>query len=187
MLHRTLLCTAAIVALLVPLDAARAQLVSGGGETIVTGGAGFPPVPVKTNFGFAIDTTPDGKVTGTFDCFALLPHRATGNKSGLFTDNFMYVTGQITSLEVLSDDKIVFGGKATVTGLGAGLDLPFDCDVSSGPDPGEGGQGVGITSGGPGATMTLRVSGLTFNEVLTAGAIRMDRRRLRQFKRQQQR
>jgi hypothetical protein len=65
----------------------------------------------------------------------------------------MYVTGAVTSLPVRGRSA-VFRGTATVTGLGAGQDHPFT---------------VTVTAGGPGATVLLTVSGLTFHEILTDG------------------
>ena len=62
-------------------------------------------------------------------------------------------TGTVTSLSV-SGSSAVFGGTATVTGLGAGHDRPFT---------------VRVTAGGPGATVLLTVSGLSFHEILTDG------------------
>lgn len=170
------LAALAAAALLVITDAglASAQLVSGGGEAIIAGGFGFPPVPLKNIFAFRIDRTPEGGVTGTFDCLALAPTTKNGPGSGEFTENIMYVTGKITSVTLHGGGAASFSGTATVTGVGAGLDLPFDCDVTQGPGgPSEGGGGVGVMPGGPGATMTLAVSGLVFNEVLTSGAIRV--------------
>ena len=65
----------------------------------------------------------------------------------------MYATGTVTSLSV-SGSSAVFAGTATVTGLGAVHDLPFT---------------VRVTAGGPGATVLLTVSGLSFHEILTDG------------------
>jgi hypothetical protein len=50
----------------------------------------------------------------------------------------------------------VLEGTATVTGLGAGTDRPFTATV---------------TRGGPGATLLLKVSGLTFDEIVLDGQI----------------
>jgi len=63
------------------------------------------------------------------------------------------VTGTVTPLSV-SGHSAVFAGTATVTGLGAGHDRTFT---------------VTVTAGGPGATVLLTVSGLTFHEILTDG------------------
>lgn len=59
----------------------------------------------------------------------------------------------MTSLSV-SGRSAEFPGTATVTGPGAGYDRPFT---------------VRVTTGGPGATVLLTVSGLTFHETLTEG------------------
>jgi hypothetical protein len=65
----------------------------------------------------------------------------------------MYLTGTVTSLSVRGHSA-VFRGTATVTGLGAGHHRPFP---------------VTVTVGGPGATVLLTGSGLTFCEILTDG------------------
>jgi hypothetical protein len=151
---------------------AGAQLIAGGGESIVHGGTGGnSPIPVKTVFGFNIQKNGD-QVTGTFDCLALAPHAATGPGSGEFTDNVMYVTGTVTAVQAVDKTSATFSGTANVTGIGAGLNLPFNCEVKAAPaqtavKPG----GVGVTAGGAGAHMTLVVSGLTFDESITTGGI----------------
>jgi hypothetical protein len=103
----------------------------------------------------------------------LAPTAESGAFNGDFTRNVMYVTGRITSLHALSKDAASFSGTARVTGIGAGVDLPFDCDVTAGP-PASTKPGVGVTAGDAGATMKLVVSGLTFDEVVTNGAIRIN-------------
>jgi len=75
--------------------------------------------------------------------------------SGAFTTNAMYVTGKVTSLAV-QGSTATLRGTATVTGLGAGTGQAFTARV---------------TDGGPGATVELEVSGLTFNEILVEGHI----------------
>jgi hypothetical protein len=70
----------------------------------------------------------------------------------------MYVTGKVTSLHV-TGRTAVLNGTAIVTGLGAtlpGETTPFTATV---------------TAGGPGATVVLTVSGLTFHEILLEGQI----------------
>ena len=106
------------------------------------------PVPVTTLVAFRV-----GASGGDFECLALAPPQPTGPGSGAFTSNVMYVAGTVTSLSV-SGHSAVFRGTATVTGLGAGHDRPFT---------------VTVTAGGPGATVLLTVSGLTFHEILTDG------------------
>ncbi len=160
-----------LVALVIPA-AGFGQMIRGGGEGLVAGGFGFPPRPVKNIFAFTIEKDAKGNVTGNFECLALMPNVGTGAGSGVFTDNLMYVTGQITALHSVDDTKVSFSGKATVTGLGAGTDLVFDCDVSTGEVSAEdSGGSVGIVPGGPGAYMTLSVSGLDFKQILTSGQI----------------
>jgi hypothetical protein len=65
----------------------------------------------------------------------------------------MYVTSTVTSLSVRGHSA-VFRGTAAVTGRGGGQDHPFT---------------VLVTAGGPGATVLLTDSGLTFHEILTDG------------------
>jgi hypothetical protein len=65
------------------------------------------------------------------------------------------VTGAVTSMHVAGHTAIL-RGTATVTGLGAGQNRPFTLQV---------------TAGGPGTTIRLDVSGLTFREILVAGHI----------------
>lgn len=130
---------------------ANGAAVSGGGTTIVTGGTGAPDfTPVITKFAFHFR---EGE--GRFDCLALAPDAASGPGSGRFETNVMYVTGDITTATV-SGNKAVFEGTATVTGIGAGTNVPFTAS---------------ITRGGPGAKLVLEVSGLTFDETLLEGRI----------------
>jgi hypothetical protein len=125
------------------------QRAAGAGTTMIEGGTGgTSPVPVTTTVAF--HATGNG---GDFECLALAPPQPTGAGSGAFTTNAMYVTGTVSSLEV-NGDAAVLRGVATVTGLGAGQHLAFT---------------VTITAGGPGATVVLTVSGLTFHEILVDG------------------
>jgi hypothetical protein len=122
---------------------------AGAGTTMIEGGTGgTSPVPVTTMVAF--HATGNG---GDFECLALAPPQPTGAGSGAFTTNAMYVTGTVSSLEV-NGDAAVLRGVATVTGLGAGQHQAFT---------------VTITDGGPGATVVLTVSGLTFHEILVDG------------------
>lgn len=133
-----------------PAQAATAR-AAGAGHTIIEGGTGgTAPVPVTTLLTF--HATPAG---GSFECLALAPPAATGPGSGEFTTNAMYVTGSVTSLTT-EGSRAVIRGVADVTGLGAGKDLPFKAIVHA---------------GGPGATVVLEVSGLTFRETLIDGRI----------------
>jgi hypothetical protein len=128
--------------------------VSGAGRTIIEGGTGgTTPVPVTTTVAFHADAR-----GGDFECLALAPPATTGRGSGQFSVNVMYVTGKVTSLEV-DKQTATLHGIATVTGLGAGHDRPFTAS---------------IREGGPGATITLDVSGLTFDEILLEGHITID-------------
>jgi hypothetical protein len=126
--------------------------VHGAGTSIVRGGTGAPPIkPVITKFGFSFGGSESG-----FECLALVPSAAAGDPgSGNFDTNAMYVTGTISSVQI-DGDTAVLKGSATVTGVGAGTDQPFIATV---------------TRGGPGATLVLAVSGLTFREIVLEGQI----------------
>ena len=125
--------------------------VLGAGRTIIEGGTGGDsPVPVMTVLAF--HATSQG---GAFECLALAPAASTGDGSGRFEVNAMYVTGTISSVAV-NGHTAVLHGTANVTGLGAGHNLPFTATVQS---------------GGPGTTVTLEISGLTFHEILLEGQI----------------
>jgi hypothetical protein len=134
-------------------DREQAGAVRGGGTSLVRGGTGSPSfTPVTTNFAFSWK---DG--TGGFECLALVPSAAAGKPgSGNFDTNAMYVTGSLTSAHVRGQSAVLTG-TATVTGLGAGTDAPFTATV---------------TRGGPGATLVLEISGLTFSEIVLDGEIR---------------
>jgi hypothetical protein len=128
--------------------------VSGAGRTIIEGGTGgATPQPVTTTVAFHASAH-----GGDFECLALAPARANGAGSGEFTVNVMYVTGKVTSVEV-EQHTATLRGNATVTGLGAGQDTPFTAQV---------------VAGGPGTSVTLQVSGLTFREILLEGQIGVD-------------
>ena len=125
--------------------------VSGAGRTIIEGGTGgSSPVPVMTVLAF--HAGPQG---GDFECLALAPAAPTGDGSARFEVNAMYVTGAVSSVSV-TGHTAVLRGTATVTGLGAGHNVPFTATVAS---------------GGPGTTITLEISGLTFHEILLEGQI----------------
>ena len=127
-------------------------VIRGGGTTIVEGGTGAPSFdPVITKFAF---NWRSGQ--GHFECLALAPSAPAGDPgSGDFDTNVMYVTGEIESAKIVGG-VARFEGTATVTGLGAGENEPFT---------------VRVTRGGPGATLVLKVSGLTFREILLEGQI----------------
>jgi hypothetical protein len=115
-----------------------------------TGAPSFTPVITKVAFHWQAGA-------GDFECLALAPSADAGSPaSGNFDTNVMYVTGPITAAEI-SGDTAVLKGSSTVTGLGAGSDRPFTATV---------------TRGGPGATLVLEVSGLTFREILLEGQFR---------------
>jgi hypothetical protein len=128
------------------------RVVRGAGTSLVSGGTGAPAfVPVLTKFGFQWR---NGQ--GRFDCLALAPSAAAGAPgSGNFDTNVMYVTGNITAADI-KGRMATLTGTATVTGLGAGSNLPFTAVAER---------------GGPGTRFVLTVSGLTFEETLLDGAI----------------
>jgi hypothetical protein len=142
----------AILAQARPENQVRSDAIRGAGTSLVRGGTGAPSfAPVMTKFGFAWS---DGR--GGFECLALVPSVNAGKPgSGNFDTNAMYVTGSITSSQI-EGQTAVLEGTATVTGLGAGTDRPFTATV---------------TRGGPGATLLLKVSGLTFDEIVLDGQI----------------
>src|SRR2546427_9549038 len=128
--------------------------VFGAGKTIIEGGTGgAAPLPVTTLVAFHAD-----KQGGDFECLAFAPSQVSGTGSGEFDANVMYVTGKVTSLEI-AKGVATLRGTATVTGLGAGQDVPFTALVHA---------------GGPGTTVRLDVSGLTFPEILVDGHISID-------------
>jgi hypothetical protein len=124
--------------------------VRGAGTTMVEGGTGSPSfTPIITKVAFHWQAG-----AGRFECLALAPTEQAGTRgSGKFDTNIMYVTGAVTSADV-DEDAAVLKGSATVTGAGAGSDQAFTATV---------------TRGGPGATLVLEVSGLTFREILLDG------------------
>ena len=131
---------------------AGASSVSGAGTSLIEGGTGAPSFhPVETTFAFHWS---NGQ--GHFECLALTPSAPPGAAgSGNFNTNVMYVTGPITSVSV-EGTTAVFKGMADVTGLGAGSNVPFVATARS---------------GGPGTTLVLEVSGLTFHEIVLQGQI----------------
>lgn len=141
--------------------AARA-IVRGAGTTIIEGGTGSPGgfVPVLTTVAFHASSAADS-VIGDFECLARAPRAATGVGSADFTTNVMYVTGRVTGVRT-SGDTATLTGSATITGLGAGTDVPFT---------------FVMRKGGPGATAVLTTEGdthLIFNEVLVEGSFEID-------------
>jgi hypothetical protein len=126
--------------------------VQGAGTTMLEGGTGAPDfVPVITKLAFHWNGT-----KGDLECLALAPSAVAGEPgSGDFDTNAMYVTGPITS-GIVGGSRVVLEGTATVTGLGAGEDLPFT---------------LVAFRGGPGTRVILRVSGLVFREIMLEGEI----------------
>lgn len=127
--------------------------VQGGGTSIISGGTGAPSfAPILTKFAISWS---HGQ--GHFECLALTPNASAGSAgSGNFDTNIMYVTGTITSAEFHARSAVL-KGIATVTGAGAGAARPYTLTV---------------VNGGPGATLVLEISGLTFNETVLEGQIK---------------
>jgi len=137
-------------------------IARGAGTTIIEGGTGSAGgfVPVFTTL--ALHAEQDGgAVTGDFECFARVPGNATGSGSATFTVNAMYVTGRITGA-VLHGDAATLTGTATITGLGAGTNVPFE---------------IVVHKGGPGTTAVLTAAGLVFHEILVEGSIEVFERK----------
>jgi hypothetical protein len=126
--------------------------IAGAGTSLIEGGTGAPSFhPVETTFAFHWS---NGQ--GHFECLALTPSAPPGAAgSGNFNTNVMYVTGPITSVSV-EGATAMFKGTASVTGLGAGSNVPFEATA---------------VAGGPGTTLVLVISGLTFNEIVLEGQI----------------
>jgi hypothetical protein len=132
--------------------------VAGAGKTIIEGGTGGPsPIPVVTTVAFHANAK-----GGDFECLALAPPNATGPQSGQFTVNVMYVTGSVTSFSIDADHRSAeLHGTATITGIGAGQNVPFTAQVRE---------------GGSGTTIILTVfppqqKELVFHEILLEGEI----------------
>jgi len=101
-----------------------------------------------------------GTVTGDFECFARVPESGTGSGSAAFTVNAMYVTGRITGAAV-NGDAAILTGTATITGLGAGTNVPFS---------------IVAHRGGSGTTVVLTTGALVFHEILVEGSIEVRRK-----------
>src|SRR5260370_25602612 len=135
-------------------------IARGAGTTIIHGGTGAPNfVPVITTIAFHAEHSGAG-VTGEFECLALAPPPpGTGPGNGQFTENAMYVAGQVTGASVHADTATLTG-TAHITGLGAGTNVPFTFVVHKGR---------------AGAAAGLTVNSLTFpfHELLVQGAFQI--------------
>jgi hypothetical protein len=136
-------------------------IARGAGTTIIEGGTGATGgfIPVFTTLAFHAEQD-GGVVTGDFECFARAPESGTGTGSAAFTVNAMYVTGRITGA-LVTGDAATLTGTATITGLGAGTNVPF---------------AIVVHRGGPGATAVLSTGGTTplvFHEILVEGSIEL--------------
>ncbi len=142
------------------LDNDSEEIARGAGTTIIHGGTGSPDfIPVITTVAFHAERS-GGGVTGALDCLAFAPEAHTGPKSGQLTVNAMYVVGKITGASV-HGDTATLTGTSSITGLGAGTDIPFTFVVHK---------------GGPGSTAVLTVNSLPtfpFHEILVQGAFRV--------------
>jgi hypothetical protein len=133
-------------------------LARGAGTTIIEGGTGKSGgfLPVETTIAFHAERTSGSGIAGDFECLARTPETPAGSGSGRFTVNVMYVTGQIKTV-VLSGESATLSGTADITGLGAGVNVPFT---------------LVVTRGGPGAIAQLTTNGtpeLVFHEILLQG------------------
>lgn len=136
-------------------DSQSTLIARGAATTIIEGGTGSPGfIPVFTTLAFHAEQA-GGAVVGDFECFARVPPSGTGAGSAEFTVNAMYVTGRVTGA-VVNGDAATLTGTATITGLGAGTNVPF---------------AIVVHRGGPGATAVLTASGLVFHEILVEGSI----------------
>jgi hypothetical protein len=135
-------------------------IARGAGTTMIEGGTGSTGgfIPVFTTLAFHAEED-GGAVTGDFECFARMPENATGSGSAAFTVNAMYVTGRITGA-VVNADSATLTGTATITGLGAGHNVPF---------------AIVVHTGGSGTTAVLTTGGLVFHEILVEGSIEVRR------------
>ena len=145
-----------------PVSQGERLVAQGGGTTIVQGGTGQAGgfIPVLTTIAFHAQRT-GRTVTGGFECMARAPEAATGSGSAQFTVNVMYVTGEVNGASV-NGDQATLTGTATITGLGAGRNVPFT---------------FVFRKGGPGATAVLTTEGmprLVFNEVLIEGSFQVN-------------
>src|SRR5215470_9718707 len=113
-------------------DSQGTTIARGAGTTIIEGGTGSTGgfIPVFTTLAFHAEQD-GGTVTGDFECFARAPESGTGAGSAAFTVNAMYVTGRITGA-LVEGDTATLTGTATITGLGAGNNVPFAIVVHRG-------------------------------------------------------
>ena len=135
-------------------------IARGAGTTIIEGGTGPSGgfVPVMTTIAFHAERS-GGGITGAFECLALVPEAPTGKSSGQFTVNAMYVIGRITDATV-NGDTATLTGTASITGLGAGTNVPFTFVVRRG--------GAGAT-----AVLTVNTLAFSFHEVLVQGSFQV--------------
>jgi hypothetical protein len=161
----SLLAVTLVITLFAPLVLGQSSqgttIARGAGTTLIEGGTGSTGgfIPVFTTLAFHAEQD-GGTVTGDFECFARVPESGTGTGSAAFTVNAMYVTGRITGA-VVNGDAATLTGTATITGLGAGTNVPFV---------------IVVRRGGPGTTAVLTTSGLVFHEILVEGSIEVQRK-----------
>lgn len=130
-------------------------LARGAGTTMLEGGSGSPDfMPVLTKIAFHVEEI-DGVIRGAFECLALAPKEVKGAGSGDFSQNVMYVTGNVETAAV-EGDTIRLSGNSECTGIGAGSNIPFTAT---------------IRKGGPGTTLVLLGGSpaATYREILLEG------------------
>src|SRR5260370_33081533 len=100
-------------------------IAGGAGTTSIDGGTGAPNfVSVITTIAFHAERSGAG-VTGEFECLALAPPPpGTGPGNGQFTENAMYVAGQVTGASV-HEDTATLTGPDHISGIGAGATAPL--------------------------------------------------------------
>ena len=133
-----------------------ARLVArGAGTSILEGGSGSPDyMPVLTKLAFHVEQVA-GVVTGAFECLAFGPSALKGAGSGNFSNNIMYVSGNVETLKV-EGDTVRITGNSECTGIGAGSNVPYEAVIQK---------------GGPGTTVWLKAGTppLVFKEILIEG------------------
>jgi hypothetical protein len=132
-----------------------AMRVVGAGTTILNDGTGSSAPTMGT-----IGVNAEQGKGGTLQFIAFTQDASMGRPgSGVFGTQVMYLTGKIDSIDVTGqnpDFTAHVRGTVTVTGRGAGKNVPLE---------------GAMTSGGPGTTFELKFSGQTLNGIMTDGVI----------------
>jgi hypothetical protein len=126
--------------------------VAGAGTSLVEGGTGAPLVPPgRDHLRLSLEQWAGPlRVPGTH------AERSSGSCRQWQLRHQRNVRHRANHLGQRRGTTAVFKGTASVTGLGAGSNVPFEATA---------------VAGGPGTTLVLVVSGLTFNEIVLAGQI----------------